>query len=249
MRARCCTALLCLALAALPAAAEQARKFGVLSLIGDGFLIVDHEGAKGDQPAVARKTVLDLPEHVFDDAVSVDVREAIREAAPGTDAVNLSGAKALYAREGESVDDPRPILARVQAAVTSAGITHLVLLTKLRRRADVPLDPKEAELQLEGLGLYVDPAVPSGDRNNPVTGFLASFAYFRVWLVDVGRQRVLGYREVAEISPVMRRSSTTAEVWASLSSAEKVRMVRLLVREGAQPAVRELIGNMPDQLP
>ena len=233
---------LVLALAAVPVHAQQARKFGVLSLIGDSFLVVNHVRANGVPPA-DRRTVLYLPEHAFDNAVSTDVREAIRQAAPGASVVILSGARTLYPHEGAPLDDVRPTLARMQSAVAGAGVTHLVLVTKFRRRADVPLDPKEPEEKLDGLGFYLDPAAPTGNRDSPAAGYLAPFAYFRVWLVDVARQHVIGYREIAELSPITRPRSTTAELWQSLSSAEKVQVMHSLVQEGAQAATRELVGN------
>lgn len=236
---------LALAVAAAPAHAQQARKFGVLSLIGDSFLLVNHVRAN-DVPPADRRTVLYLPEHAFDNTVSADVQEAIRRAAPGAGVVKLSGDRTLYPHEGEPLDDPRPTLARVQSAVAGAGVTHLVLVTKFRRTADVPLDPKEPEEKLDGLGFYLDPAAPTGNRESPAAGYLAPFAYFRVWLVDVPRQKVIGYREIAELSPITRPRSTTAELWQSLSSTEKVQIMHSLVQEGAQRAVRELVGNLPD---
>jgi len=238
----------CLALAALPTAAQrEVRKFGVLSLIGDSFLIVDHQAAKPDLPPISRRTILPLPEHAFDNSIAADVTKAIRQAAPAAAVVTLAGAKTLYPREGESVDDPRPLLARMQSAVVSAGITHLVLVTKLLHRADIPLDPKEGEVILEGLGFYMDAAVPTGNREVPTAGYLAPFAYFRVWLVDAARKRVVGYRDVADISPVPpSNSSSTAALWESLPSGVKVQMVHALAREGLNGAVRELVANLPD---
>ena len=238
-------AAVCFALA-LPAAAQTPRKFGVLSLIGDSFVIVKHESATAEGPAVARLTVVDLPEHAFDNSVAADVEEAIKSAAPGARVVALAGAKMLYSREGDSVDDPRAVLARSQRAIVAAGVTHLVLLTKMRRRADVPLDPKEAEMQVDGLGFYMDEAARTGGSDAPAAGYLAPYAFFRVWLVDVAREKVIGFREVADLSPVARNSNSTTSVWDTLSSAEKVQMVHSLVRKGTQSAVYELIRNMPD---
>lgn len=243
-RIRSWIAALCIVLAAAPAAAAQ-RTFGVLSLIGDSFLIVNHENVKAGEPGIDRRTVLYLPEHAFDNTVSADVREAIGQSAPGARVVNLAGTKSLYPQEGESLEDPRPVLARVQSVVASAGVTHLVLITKLRGRADVPLDAKEGPKTLDGLGFYLDPAAPTGNRDAPAAGYLAPFAYFRVWLVDVASKKVIGYREVAEISPVARARSSMSQLWESLPASEKVQMVHSLVREGAQGAVRELLGNLP----
>jgi len=231
---------------ALAAGAQEARKFAVLSLVGDSFMIVNHDATRAGEPPIIQRTVVDLPEHAFDNALGTDVAAAVRQAAPRASVVNLAGAKALYAHEGELLEDPRPLLARVQPTVASAGATHLVLVTKLLHRADVPLDAKAGEQSLIGLGFYLDPAAPTGNRDAPATAFLAPYAYFRVWLVDVSRQRVVGYRDVADISPVTSGPSSTPQVWQSLSSAEKVKMVHSLAKDGAQAAVRELVGNLPD---
>lgn len=239
--------LLCAAFASLPTAAQQVRKFGVLSLIGDSFLIVNHEGATDTKPVSDMRTVLELPEHAFDNAVASEIRQAVVQASPGASAVTLSGARSLYPREADSFDDVRPVLARVQQAAASAGLTHLVLVTKLRHRADVPLDASEGVVMVQGLGYYVDPAVRTGNRDAPVAGYLAPFAYFRVWIVDVARQRITGYRDVADISPMAPRSSSTAaQLWESLSSAEKVRTMHAIVKDGARSAVTELVHNLPD---
>lgn len=247
MRISSWIAALCLSLALLPAQAQPSRKFGVLSLIGDSFLIVNHEGATESKPASDVRTVLELPEHAFDNAVAAELRRAILRASPGAGAVTLSAAKDLYLREGDSFEDVRPVLARVQKAVASAGLTHLVLLTKLRHRADVPHDAKQGDVMLQGLGYYVDPAVPTGNRDAPFAGYLAPFAYFRVWIVDVSRQRITGYRDIADISPMAPRPSSTAtQLWESLSSAEKLRTMHSVVKDGAQSAVAELIAHLPD---
>jgi hypothetical protein len=67
-----------------------------------------------------------------------------------------------------------------------------------------------------------------------------------VWLVDVGRQKVIGYREVAEVSPGARGHLSMRQLWESMPSGEKVRLMRSLVREGAQNAAGELVRNLPD---
>jgi hypothetical protein len=229
-----------------PAQAQEGRKFAVLSLIGDRFLVVQHVSETGNRLGRDRRSGIALPERAFDNAMAADVEQAIRDVAPGAAVVKLGGSRVLYPADGEDQPDALPLLAKVKPAIAPAGVTHLVVLTKLQHEARMPmLNTIQGSGKLEGVGFYMDHNLPTEDRESDQAGrgYLAPFAYFRVSLVDVANESVIGYHDVVAAAPVTAGRSPSLQVWESLSSGEKVQLVHQLAKKGMREAVEKLLGK------
>jgi len=240
-------AALCVALA-LPAAAEQPRKIAVLSIIGDRMTIVSHVADTGTRVDRDRREYLEMPARVLDNAVLGAMQAALKRGAPGTEVIMLGATPQLFAAQGEAVEDPdvKPVVDLVKPVIEKAGITELLLVTKLRHDAMLRMaDGYVGSGRLDGLGFYLDHQLPTEERGegNPGRGFIAPFAYLRVSLVDVASGQVSGRRDVLASQAVGAGRSKSLMVWEALSAEEKVRLVMGLARKEAAEAATALVGQ------
>lgn len=228
-----------------PARADEPRKFAVLSIIGDRMLIVNHRGETGTRVAQGVREYIDMPPRVLDTSVVKAMEGAIRRAAPGSDVVMLGGSPALYAAQAGTEDpDEAPVIAMVREVLEKAGVTHLVLVSRLRHDAMLRFsDGYFGSGKLEGIGFYLDHALRTRNDDGTQTGvgFLAPFAYFRVSLVHVGRAEVLARRDVLASQSVTAGRSPSLQVWESLTAGEKVRIIDGMTRAESAKAVNELL--------
>ena len=230
-----------------PARAGEAGKFAVLSIIGDRMLIVSHRGETGTRVDQDRRDYLDMPPRVLDNSVVKAMDAAIKQAAPGTEVVMLGGSPALYAAQAGTEDpDEAPVIRMVREPLEKAGVTHLVLVSRLRHEAMLRFsDGYVGSGRLEGIGFYLDHALPTRNVETGQTGvgFLAPFAYFRVSLVDMGRGEAVARRDVLASQSVTAGRSPSLQVWEALSAGEKVRIIDGMTRREAVKAVSELLAE------
>lgn len=240
-------ALVC-AVAALAAAAQEPRKFAALSIIGDRLLVVNHVGETGTRVDVNRTDALDMPPRAIDNAVLGAVAAAIKRSAQGSEVVMLGATPPLFQAQGSGVEDPdvKPVVDLVRPAIASAGVTHLVLVSKLRHEARLKFaDGNVGSGRLEGLGFYLDHQLLTQERGkgNVGRGFIAPYAYFRVSLVDARSGEVLAFRDVLASQAVGAGRSPSLQVWEALSADEKARMVVGLARRESARAVQEMLAK------
>jgi hypothetical protein len=240
--------VLLLALAAPPASAEAPRKYAVLSLVGDTLLVVQREMSTGTRIDRNTRTPVPLNSAALDNAMVLAVEREILRAEPKAEVVLLAARRPeLYALQSRSLEDQsafRGLVDAVRGVAARAEATHLVLVSKHRSRARLEVsDGALGDGQLEGLGFYVDPTRPmdhmtGGQRSE---GFIASYAWFQVTLVDLGTGAVLGQRTATE-----SRSAASQKVltpWQALSAEQKAAMLEQLIVAGAARAVPELLGR------
>ena len=229
-----------------PARAEEPRRFAVLSIIGDRMLIVNHRGETGTRVAQDVRDYIDMPPRVLDTSVVKAMQGAIRQVAPGSEVVMLGASPGLYAAQAGTEDpDEAPVIAMVREPLEKAGITHLVLVSRLRHEAMLRFsDGYVGTGKLEGIGFYLDHVLPTRNAEGTQTGFgfLAPFAYFRVSLVHVGRAEVLARRDVLASQSVTAGRSPSLQVWESLTAGEKVRIIDGMTRAESVKAVNELLA-------
>ena len=230
-----------------PARADETRKFAVLSIIGDRMLIVNHRGETGTRVDQDRRDYLDMPPRVLDNSVVKAMDAAIKQATPGTEVVMLGGSPALYAAQAATEDpDEAPVIRMVREPLEKAGVTHLVLVSKLRHEAMLRFsDGYFGSGKLEGIGFYLDHVLRTRNAEGTQTGFgfLAPFAYFRVSLVDMGRAEVVARRDVLASQSVTAGRSPSLQVWESLTAGEKVRIIDGMTRMETVKAVNELLAG------
>ena len=234
--------------AVLGASAEDARKYAALSIVGDRLTVVNHVGETGTRVDTNRTDVLDMPPRAIDNAVLGAVDTAIRRDARVSEVVMLGATPPLFQAQGQGIEDPdvRPVVDLVRPAIEKTGVTHLVLVGKLRHEARLKFaDGYVGSGRLDGLGFYLDHQLPTEERGkgNIGRGFIAPYAYFRVSLVDVRSGEVLAFRDILSSQAVGAGRSPSLRVWEALSAEEKVRMVVGLARREAARAVQEMLGN------
>jgi hypothetical protein len=237
---------LCIAIAASSAAAQEARKFAALSIVGDRMLIVNHVAETGTRVDRDRRDVLDMPPRALDNAVLGAVDAAIKRTSPGSEVMMLAATPPLFAAQGPAVEDPdvRPVVELLKPALEKAGVARLVVVTKVRHEAMLRFaDGYVGSGKLEGLGFYLDHQLMTETKGGGDLGrgFIAPFAYFRVALVDVARGEVLRQKDVLASQAVGAGRSPSLRVWEALSATEKVRMVVGIARKEAADAVQELL--------
>jgi hypothetical protein len=237
-----------LALLALAAGAQEPRKFAALSIIGDRLAVVSHVADTGTRVDRNRVDYLDMPPRALDNAVLGAVNAAIKRSVPGSEVMMLGATPPLFGAQGEGIEDPdvKPVVDLVKPAIEKAGVTHLVLVGKLRHEARLKFaDGYVGSGRLEGLGFYLDHQLLTEERGegNVGRGFIAPYAYFRVSLVDLRSGEVVGQRDVLASQAVGAGRSPSLRVWEALSAEEKVKMITGLARREAAEAVREMLAN------
>jgi hypothetical protein len=241
MRAIIGLALLC---GALQAAAAE-RTYAVLSLIGDKLTIARVQMATGSRLDTNTKSVIDTPGGELDREMLFAVEDAIKAAQPGAKVVLLGASDpALYAAQAASVDGGVSALMPTLAGILrGANATHLVLVTKQKGEARVPLDDGTiGSGTLEGLGFYLDPERNLVNRatGERYQGFLAPYGYVRFSLVDLADSRTLRERK-AELA-VSVSSQKVVATWENLDAEQKVRYLKQIIRREARETVPALLA-------
>jgi hypothetical protein len=237
-------------LVALPVHAAEARKYAVLSLIGDVMLISEWVPSTGSRTDPNQKTFIPMSDGVFDKSALLSANNALKGADPSIEPVLLfARERTLYEAQNRMLDaDGKTVdlLDHVRALMKGTNATHLVLLTKYRSQARLPMhDQTVGSGMLEGVGFYIDSSMKTilTETNEPGAGLLAPFAYFRIELIDLASGKVLAEKRIVAASTVSIASSTASHAWNALSGAEKVRVIRQLIDEETTKAIPALLKD------
>ena len=238
---------LALGLAALPAAAAEARKYAVLSLIGDEMLVVGAQASTGQRLDRNARSFVRLDDPVIDKTVLLAANETLKKET-GVDPILLfASERRLYAMQQQLMNEGQGmvnLLGDIRPLVQGSGATYLVLFTKARREARMQLeDTALGTGTVEGVGFYVDPytEVIVRDKQQNSVGFVAGFAYFDVALVDLAKGSIVGERRVTGSHTLAAPNSVATEVWSGISGAEKMRMLQRIIRDEVARTVPALI--------
>ena len=246
----------CLALVAATAHAQAdggavARKYAVLSLVGDALNVVTYfRHTAGGVDPLSRES-LPLPGPALDNAALLAAEDALRKSDPRASVVLLApSSRALYTEQQGLFDGTRLKLpGELGAALHGSGATHLVLLTKHRGEARLRTAiGNVGSGKLEGLGFYVDRQMRlrRGDTGESGQGFVAPFVYVRCSLVDVATLAVQR-EEIAMAAEAYSaaRSTATANPWDALTPAQKVSIIRQMLVAEVGRAVPALVQRTP----
>ena len=238
------------------AAGAAGETYAVMSLIGDGLLVVRHRATTGTSLEGNLREFVTVTEPVFDRAALLAVDSAVRRADPsarvlllgGRDPVLLEAQSRALGRDAAA----QAIADALRPRLPATGATRLILVAKARHAAQIQVpklgDSRVGSGNLEGLGYYIDPslvAVSRGIATIPDTdsGFLAPFAYFTVALVDLESGKVLGERSVYASTAIAEAESSTLSPWDALTPEKKVSIVEDLVRREVAQAVPALLAT------
>lgn len=235
---------------ALAAHAADARKYAVLSLIGDEMLLVGAEAQTGGRLDRNPRRYLELSDPFADKAVLLAANETMKEIT-GTEPVLLFGRdRRLYAAQARLLDSGSSmdkLLADIRPLLANTGATHLVLVTKDRREARLRLhNTTVGHGMLQGIGYYLDREMElqMADTGASAVGFVAAFAYFTVSLIRLDTGQIIAEQRVNASLPYTTPTSISAEdIWGGMPAAERVRMLRDLAGREAKAAIPKLLSE------
>ncbi|HET9471803.1 MAG TPA: hypothetical protein VFO24_11920, partial [Usitatibacter sp.] len=240
-----------LAMAVAMGAAGAERTYAVMSLVGDGFLVVTHRAATGSSLSPQTRAFMPLATPALDRAALLAVDAALRRADPRAKVLLLGGrdpaALEAQARGPGAADGAQAVADALLPHLPATGATHLLLVLKGRGVGRFQVDEGTAEAgALEGLGYYVDSTLIT-HREAEVAlatrGFLAPFAYVDLALVDLATGKVVARREAREASPRAATRSDSVDAWDAMPPAEKVSRLEELLRKEADAEVPALVGR------
>ena len=231
------------------ASADGSRKYAILSLVGDSLVVVQREMTTGSRIDKNTRTPVPMGTPALDNAMVLAVEREILRADSGAKTVLLAARRPeLYALQARSLDDSgamKGLVAAVRDVAARADATHLVLVSKHRARARLEVsDGALGDGQLEGLGFYVDPTRPmdhltAGERSE---GFISSYAYFLVTLIDLRTGAVVSQRTATESQSAASQKVLTP--WQALSPEQKAAMLEQLIVAGAARTVPEVLKGV-----
>jgi hypothetical protein len=230
--------------------AADARRYAVLSLVGDRLLIVQREMSTGSRLDRNTRQYVDVPDNMLDKSMLLAIDEAIRRAQPAAETILLTPRDpALFAAAAREIDghgNVAKIYDAVQPVLAGTNATHLVLVTKQRHQAMLRLrDGMVGSGFLEGLGFYVDHGTlaRSVETNEAERGFIAPFTYVNVALVEVASGRVLSEEQVIGSLAYTTSGFNIGNAWLVLTPQQKAEKLADVMRSEAGRVVPRLLGR------
>lgn len=234
-----------------PAAAQSRRSYAFMSLAGDKLTLVHPR--QGTGTSIDRNQRQEFA--TADDGLDV---AAMRAAEAVVKKLDAGAPTMLYATRDPKLfalqellvesEGMSPELAQsLKELLAQSGATHLVLITKSRSDARIPVDEGHIGTgRLTGLGFYVDRHTVLRDVENghKSTGFMAPFAHLRLSLVDA--KTLVPVRQlVTRDATTMRADPTSIRgAWADLSAEQKVHALHERVVDTVTQAMPGLLKDL-----
>lgn len=241
-QARCAAALL--TLASFAADAAEITKLGVMSVLGGEIQLVIRAPTTGTR--VDRNARESLKADGFERFVLLTTVEASRREGLGEPVVlgRPGNGSTPWQRDGQAVLVTQALL----DAARAAKLSHLVLIQPARAEAKLQMFRTATGAgQLEGLGFYIDTSLPvqNAHDNEWTTGFLAPYAYFDIYLVDVATLdlRAVHYARASTSASDPGRQGLDA--WQAMPNERKVEVLQMLIREEIGKAMQEWAKARP----
>jgi len=230
----------------------HASTVAVLSLVGDGLSIVSPRSTTGTLRERLDRRFIPIKDSLIDRTVVRVIAEELRarsDIAPtfldSHDATLFGLQSKALEQEKTSQDLVKSLLERVPEL---AKFDYIVLVAKYRHMAqmDAPVGHFGVG-SLDGLGFYIDrlSIMENSDTGLVDTGFLATFAYFKVVLDSVQTGRVIAEQPVAASSVRAAIDSRSLNPWDSLSSTEKTQSLITLVTRECASATKVILKSIP----
>ena len=233
---------------AAPAVALSIRTLGVFALLGESLQLVFPADVTDTRLDRNLRETLPVKDIGFDQAALRAVREVMGRLQPAATLQMYRATTPLTPAEQRDLADgatraelPDWIVKTIQ----SAGLSHLLLITRHRGEASFPLlnGFSIGRGNVEGVGYYVDSTTEMKNliTGRPSTGFLGAYVMLRLLLVDARSGDVVGSQDV-RIGEVHagRNDTEAANIWNALDPREKVEVLRRMVEQSVtrvMPAV------------
>ena len=242
-------ALCATAAGARAARAAEARRYAVISLVGDQITLVYAAAVTGSNLDRNRRRELPDATGSLDRAALAATGRAIESAQPGSQvnllavppsAAHLQGERLV---EGSEIALPDSLV----TALDKAGATHVVLLTKLRAPAHIELAHSAVGVgHLQGLGYYVDRniGIRTVEAGNTGEGMLVAYAYLQLTLADAKAGQVLRRQLVraTQVHAVASRPEIS-DPWDLLDARQKAEHLRRLLEKQLAREIPALVAS------
>ena len=240
-------ALVALFLGLATASAVAQSKYAVLSSVGDRVTVVTRAMSTGSNVDTNRREPMELAGPGLDNAVLLAAEDGIKAADPSAQAILLAPRTPLAEQAANASRDNalEKWAGETRAQLVPLGATHLIVISKHRGDARLKVaSGSTGSGKLEGLGFYVDTSYAAADDNASQTarGFLASYAYLLIRMVDLQSGRQVGEQIVmASNTSVPGVDSTRA--WDALPPEGKIAALRALATKEVEAAMPALLAQ------
>src|SRR5207237_1085906 len=167
--------------------AGDARKYAVLSMLGDSLQVVVQRNTTGSRLDRNDRQTVALTADDIDRIVLLAASHEIERMDPESEPILMRvtdpAILSAQTRILESDAGLRTLEGPVRAALEGRSATHLILVMKLRHETRIQLGQSLfGSGTLEGVGFYVDCSMRTfrGDTLEEAHGYMAPFAYFRL---------------------------------------------------------------------
>lgn len=236
---RACSLAALFLLSATGVRASEIAKLGVMSVLGrevQAVISAPTTGTRVDRNARdTLKVGNDIENFILRTVAEGVHREGLGEALLLGRPANGS---TPWQRDGQAVLVTQGLL----DAARAAKLSHLLLIQPARGEARLQMvRGVTGSGQLEGLGFYVDTAleVQRVDTNEWTVGFLAPYAYFDIFLVEVATLDLQSdYRARASVA-VSAPGRQGVNPWEALSAERKIEVLKQLTKDEIDKALRQ----------
>lgn len=228
------------------------RTYAVMSLAGNAISVLGVSQQVGSTLPSQTRKVIPIDDPVFDQAALLAADAVIKSRMPGTAPVLMMSAdKGLYLAQNDMFEAPAANTENreyLKSLLKERGVTHLLLVTKMRENAAFKLTNGYAgNGSLEGLGFFIDEMYETRNTvtRDVSTGMVVPYAYVKVRLLDAATLEQLG-EAGAKASTIIVRPSASAkaqEIWTTLSNAEKIDQLRGLLGCAMQDTLPQLLSS------
>lgn len=221
------------------ACASEITKLGVMSVLGREVEVVIHAPTTGTRVDRNAKDTLKIGNE-FENFVLRTTVNSARSAGLG-EAMVLSrpaNGSMPWQRDGQAVLVTRPLLEAAQAA----KLSHLVLIQPARGEAKLQMERTVVgNGQVQGLGFYVDTTidVELSETHRHSSGFVAPFAYFDIYLVEVATLDLQAEHRARVAVALANPDLAGGDAWASLSTQSKVETLQKMIQDEVEKAVHD----------
>ena len=240
---------------ALAATDAGQRTFAVMSLIGDSITIVNAAPSSGSHVDTNHLQTFDDPAGVLDISTLKAAANAIKKVVPDAKPVLLAtDSTILRKKQAQLIDDQHLVDADgLVGELKKAGVTDFLLITKHRATTDLHADVDTVGSgTLYGLGFYIDSytRTRSGDTEEVGIGFLAPYAYFRIFLIDVATLTVETQVDVTDgyiMSNARNASGTERSPWNILDNTQKFQALAKMIQDSLMEDVPGMLVKAPQE--
>jgi hypothetical protein len=224
-----------LGLAAASAGAQvstPARRYALMSLVGDKLTAVERGEQTGSR--LDKNLVTDIPVRgdVLDRAALGVINQLIVQADPAAKPLALlTDEPVLYEQQARLFDGKFVRLpSSLVKAAKDGGASHVFLVSKQRSTLNFRfLDGRQGQGAASGLGYYLEPnlVIDDIDASKRTQGFLGLFVHIRLTVVNLASEAIVGDRDVAFTDLYLSTGARArgALPWDALSPTDKIKTI------------------------